>query len=65
MSNTSDEERLAQLERQIQAGVTSTTTDGTTTTVDLKAMQEEANRLRRNIATESRRRPKVGSLRIF
>jgi len=60
-----DEQRLAQIEEDLASGISSTTTDGTSVSVDLAALEREANRLRSQIANRSRRRPKTGTLRIW
>jgi len=56
---------LTRIRAQIQSGISSTSTDGTSVSVDLAALEREAKRLEAEISTENRRRPKTGTLRIW
>lgn len=59
------ETTLRRIEQRIQKGISSTATDGTAISVDLKALEREAGRLRSQISLEQRRRPKSGTMRIW
>ena len=56
---------LARITADIQSGISSTSTDGTTVSVDLAVLEREAKRLRGEISLENRKRPKTGTLRIW
>jgi len=49
--------RLDEIERKLRLGVESVTSDGTTTRVNLEALQEERRQLRRQITASKAKRP--------
>jgi hypothetical protein len=59
------EAELTRVQAKIQSGISSTATDGTSVSLDLAALEREANRLRGEISLEARKRPKTGTLRIW
>lgn len=56
--------KIAELEAILQAGETSTTIDGTTTTVDLNVIRQQLNELRANDDDEANRlrKPTVATI---
>lgn len=56
--------RIAELEALLQSGVTSTSINGTTTTVDLSEIRRQLDILRRTDDTQAGNKPRMSSIRV-
>ncbi len=56
---------IAKLDAKLAQGISSTTTDGTSVSVDLKVVQAERDRLQALLVFQQRRRPRSGTMRIW